>query len=76
VRALKDRRYFEAAFFGFRDRTNQHMATDVADLEPETREGFTRGPGLLDSTKIVGGSIIGTGFFAQCAGIPLRAAPV
>ena len=35
------------------------MATDVAELGQETKEGFIRGLGLLDSTMIVAGSMIG-----------------
>lgn len=44
------------------------MATDVADLE-ETKEGFIRGLGLLDSTMIVAGSMIGSGIFIVSADI-------
>lgn len=39
------------------------MATDVAETEQETKEGFIRGLGLLDSTMIVAGSMIGSGIF-------------
>ena len=39
------------------------MATDVAELEQETKEGFIRGLGLLDSTMIVAGTMIGSGIF-------------
>ena len=39
------------------------MATDVAEVEQETKEGFIRGLGLLDSTMIVAGSMIGSGIF-------------
>lgn len=44
------------------------MATEVADFE-ETREGFIRGLGLLDSTMIVAGSMIGSGIFIVSADI-------
>jgi len=39
------------------------MATDVAEAGQETKEGFIRGLGLLDSTMIVAGSMIGSGIF-------------
>ena len=39
------------------------MATDVAEVEQTTKEGFIRGLGLLDSTMIVAGSMIGSGIF-------------
>ncbi len=39
------------------------MATDVAELEQQSKEGFIRGLGLLDSTMIVAGSMIGSGIF-------------
>lgn len=39
------------------------MATDVAEEGQETKEGFIRGLGLLDSTMIVAGSMIGSGIF-------------
>jgi APA family basic amino acid/polyamine antiporter len=39
------------------------MATDVAEVEEQTKEGFVRGLGLLDSTMIVAGSMIGSGIF-------------
>ena len=38
------------------------MATEVAEIN-ETKEGFIRGLGLLDSTMIVAGSMIGSGIF-------------
>lgn len=45
------------------------MATDVAAIEQETQEGFIRGLGLLDSTMIVAGSMIGSGIFIVSADI-------
>ncbi|MDM7922672.1 MAG: amino acid permease [Pyrinomonadaceae bacterium] len=46
------------------------MATDVADIEETpSREGFVRGLGLLDSTMIVAGSMIGSGIFIVSADI-------
>lgn len=45
------------------------MATDVAEIEQETKEGFIRGLGLLDSTMIVAGSMIGSGIFIVSADI-------
>ncbi len=45
------------------------MATDVAETEQETKEGFIRGLGLLDSTMIVAGSMIGSGIFIVSADI-------
>ncbi len=39
------------------------MATEPVKAEQETREGFIRGLGLLDSTMIVAGSMIGSGIF-------------
>lgn len=45
------------------------MATDVAAIEQETKEGFIRGLGLLDSTMIVAGSMIGSGIFIVSADI-------
>src|SRR5690348_2728506 len=39
------------------------MAAEPEELEPTTREGFVRGLGLLDSTMIVAGSMIGSGIF-------------
>ena len=44
------------------------MATDVAE-QTETKEGFIRGLGLLDSTMIVAGSMIGSGIFIVSADI-------
>ncbi|MFN6962247.1 MAG: APC family permease [Pyrinomonadaceae bacterium] len=44
------------------------MATEVAGVE-ETKEGFIRGLGLLDSTMIVAGSMIGSGIFIVSADI-------
>src|SRR5438132_8403198 len=45
------------------------MATDAAELEQTTRKGFIRGLGLLDSTMIVAGSMIGSGIFIVSGGI-------
>jgi APA family basic amino acid/polyamine antiporter len=45
------------------------MATDVAELEQQSKEGFIRGLGLLDSTMIVAGSMIGSGIFIVSADI-------
>lgn len=45
------------------------MATDVAELEQQPKEGFIRGLGLLDSTMIVAGSMIGSGIFIVSADI-------
>src|SRR2546430_14225029 len=45
------------------------MATDAAELEQTTREGFVRGLGLLDATMIVAGSMIGSGIFIVSADI-------
>src|SRR6187549_120065 len=45
------------------------MATDVAEVEQQTNEGFVRGLGLLDSTMIVAGSMIGSGIFIVSADI-------
>ena len=39
------------------------MATEVAQAEQQSKEGFIRGLGLLDSTMIVAGSMIGSGIF-------------
>ncbi|MEJ7625023.1 MAG: amino acid permease [Pyrinomonadaceae bacterium] len=39
------------------------MANEPSEVEPETKEGFIRGLGLLDSTMIVAGSMIGSGIF-------------
>lgn len=44
------------------------MATEVADIE-QPKEGFIRGLGLLDSTMIVAGSMIGSGIFIVSADI-------
>ncbi|HQU82827.1 MAG TPA: amino acid permease [Pyrinomonadaceae bacterium] len=44
------------------------MATEVAE-DTETKEGFIRGLGLLDSTMIVAGSMIGSGIFIVSADI-------
>ncbi len=44
------------------------MATEVAETV-ETKEGFIRGLGLLDSTMIVAGSMIGSGIFIVSADI-------
>ncbi len=45
------------------------MATEVAAIEQETKEGFIRGLSLLDSTMIVAGSMIGSGIFIVSADI-------
>ncbi len=45
------------------------MASEVAVSEPTTSEGFVRGLGLLDSTMIVAGSMIGSGIFIVSADI-------
>ena len=45
------------------------MAAEVADTEQQTGEGFIRGLGLLDSTMIVAGSMIGSGIFIVSADI-------
>ncbi len=45
------------------------MATDVAELEEQSKEGFIRGLGLLDSTMIVAGSMIGSGIYIVSADI-------
>ncbi|MGH9946752.1 MAG: APC family permease [Pyrinomonadaceae bacterium] len=45
------------------------MAADVADNGQETKEGFIRGLGLLDSTMIVAGSMIGSGIYIVSADI-------
>lgn len=45
------------------------MATEVTEVEQTTREGFIRGLGLLDSTMIVAGSMIGSGIFIVSADI-------
>src|ERR1700742_5353000 len=45
------------------------MATEIAELEQQSRDGFIRGLGLLDSTMIVAGSMIGSGIFIVSADI-------
>lgn len=45
------------------------MAADVAEIEQQSKEGFIRGLGLLDSTMIVAGSMIGSGIFIVSADI-------
>ena len=45
------------------------MATEVAQPEQQSKEGFIRGLGLLDSTMIVAGSMIGSGIFIVSADI-------
>ena len=45
------------------------MAAEVAELEQQSKEGFIRGLGLLDSTMIVAGSMIGSGIFIVSADI-------
>ena len=45
------------------------MVTEVAEVEQQTKEGFIRGLGLLDSTMIVAGSMIGSGIFIVSADI-------
>jgi APA family basic amino acid/polyamine antiporter len=45
------------------------MAAEAEELETQTREGFVRGLGLLDSTMIVAGSMIGSGIFIVSADI-------
>lgn len=45
------------------------MATEVAETEKQSSEGFIRGLGLLDSTMIVAGSMIGSGIFIVSADI-------
>ena len=44
------------------------MATEAAELE-QSKDGFIRGLGLLDSTMIVAGSMIGSGIFIVSADI-------
>ena len=44
------------------------MAAEPSEIE-ETKEGFIRGLGLLDSTMIVAGSMIGSGIFIVSADI-------
>ncbi|MFN0138472.1 MAG: amino acid permease, partial [Pyrinomonadaceae bacterium] len=45
------------------------MATEQTEVEQTTQEGFVRGLGLLDSTMIVAGSMIGSGIFIVSADI-------
>jgi APA family basic amino acid/polyamine antiporter len=45
------------------------MAAETAENGTTTREGFVRGLGLLDSTMIVAGSMIGSGIFIVSADI-------
>jgi len=45
------------------------MAAEVAENEQQSKEGFIRGLGLLDSTMIVAGSMIGAGIFIVSADI-------
>ncbi len=45
------------------------MAAEVAEVDQQSREGFIRGLGLLDSTMIVAGSMIGSGIFIVSADI-------
>jgi APA family basic amino acid/polyamine antiporter len=45
------------------------MAAEAAELETTTPDGFVRGLGLLDSTMIVAGSMIGSGIFIVSADI-------
>lgn len=45
------------------------MATEVAAADENTNQGFVRGLGLLDSTMIVAGSMIGSGIFIVSADI-------
>src|SRR3954464_9492312 len=45
------------------------MVTEAAEVEQQTKEGFIRGLGLLDSTMIVAGSMIGSGIFIVSADI-------
>lgn len=45
------------------------MTAGVAEPEQESKEGFIRGLGLLDSTMIVAGSMIGSGIFIVSADI-------
>lgn len=44
------------------------MATSPAETE-QSSEGFIRGLGLLDSTMIVAGSMIGSGIFIVSADV-------
>src|SRR3954467_1250632 len=45
------------------------MSAEVAEIEQQSGEGFIRGLGLLDSTMIVAGSMIGSGIFIVSADI-------
>lgn len=45
------------------------MDAEVAEIEQRSKEGFIRGLGLLDSTMIVAGSMIGSGIFIVSADI-------
>jgi APA family basic amino acid/polyamine antiporter len=45
------------------------MADELTETEQISREGFVRGLGLLDSTMIVAGSMIGSGIFIVSADI-------
>ena len=45
------------------------MTSETTNTEQETKEGFIRGLGLLDSTMIVAGSMIGSGIFIVSADI-------
>src|SRR6478752_2794968 len=45
------------------------MAAETVETEQETKDGFIRGLGLLDSTMIVAGSMIGSGIFIVSADI-------
>lgn len=45
------------------------MATEVATVDENSNQGFIRGLGLLDSTMIVAGSMIGSGIFIVSADI-------
>src|ERR1043166_10022608 len=45
------------------------MADELTETEQISREGFVRGLGVLDSTMIVAGSMIGSGIFIVSADI-------
>jgi APA family basic amino acid/polyamine antiporter len=45
------------------------MADEPSEIGQETKQGFIRGLGLLDSTMIVAGSMIGSGIFIVSADI-------
>src|SRR5215510_13602776 len=45
------------------------MAAEVAENEQQSKEGFIRGLGLLDSTMIVAGVMIGSGIYIVSADI-------